>query len=246
MSLGKRIVELRKLRGLGQEELAHRLAVSRQTLSAWENGRSSPSFKYLETIADILGTPVGDIVDKASDADARTLSPENSIARGKDEKATKPSRRSYFYAKAPILFRSGKAVWLLVVDPLARPGSNGKDWTVIAHYPAPRDVLPALDDRNMLYALRMEGDSMEPDIFDGDIVCFIPESQPLNGSVMVVRYNGRLVVRGILHRKNSERVLMRPRNKSYEDIEIEDGDDFQVCGRVLQILPFPRWPKPLI
>ncbi len=40
MEFNNRLYELRKQKGLSQEELAHRLNVSRQTISKWEVGVS--------------------------------------------------------------------------------------------------------------------------------------------------------------------------------------------------------------
>ena len=36
MEIGKKITELRKKRGLSQEELAEKVGVARQTISKWE------------------------------------------------------------------------------------------------------------------------------------------------------------------------------------------------------------------
>lgn len=40
MEIGKTIQDLRKRKGLSQEELAERIDVSRQAVSKWENGVS--------------------------------------------------------------------------------------------------------------------------------------------------------------------------------------------------------------
>ena len=48
--------ELRKLKGLTQEEFAKELRVSRQTISAIENGKYNPSLDLCIRIAKALGT----------------------------------------------------------------------------------------------------------------------------------------------------------------------------------------------
>ena len=40
MNLADRIQQLRKIRGISQEELADRIGVSRQAVSKWESGGS--------------------------------------------------------------------------------------------------------------------------------------------------------------------------------------------------------------
>ena len=45
MEFGNRLYELRKQKGLSQEELANRLDVTRQTVSKWEGGHCPPGGK---------------------------------------------------------------------------------------------------------------------------------------------------------------------------------------------------------
>ena len=47
MEFGNRLYELRKQKGLSQEELANRLDVTRQTISKWELGDSTPDMDKL-------------------------------------------------------------------------------------------------------------------------------------------------------------------------------------------------------
>lgn len=51
MSIHKNIRCLRKQRGWTQEELAHRLFVTRQTVSLWELGKARPDVETLEKVA---------------------------------------------------------------------------------------------------------------------------------------------------------------------------------------------------
>ena len=63
-----RLEELRKERGLKQEELAAALAVSRQTIGSLENGRYNPSIQLAFKIARYFGLLVEDIfIDEEAD-----------------------------------------------------------------------------------------------------------------------------------------------------------------------------------
>lgn len=42
MTLGKKLLDLRKKAGLSQEEVAGKLGVSRQTISKWETDQTIP------------------------------------------------------------------------------------------------------------------------------------------------------------------------------------------------------------
>ena len=56
-----RLEELRKQRGIKQEELAAALEVSRQTIGSLENGRYNPSILLASKIARYFGTTIEDI-----------------------------------------------------------------------------------------------------------------------------------------------------------------------------------------
>ena len=56
-----RLEELRKARGLRQEELADALEVSRQTIGSLENGRYNPSILLAFRIARFFDLPIEEI-----------------------------------------------------------------------------------------------------------------------------------------------------------------------------------------
>ena len=58
MNIGERITTLRKDKDISQAELAKRLSVSRQAVSKWEQGTSTPDTERLIQLAEILDTEV--------------------------------------------------------------------------------------------------------------------------------------------------------------------------------------------
>ncbi|MEX1376532.1 MAG: helix-turn-helix domain-containing protein [Eubacteriales bacterium] len=54
MEFRDRLMELRKQKGLSQEELGYSINVSRQTVSKWELGETTPEMSKLEAIADLF------------------------------------------------------------------------------------------------------------------------------------------------------------------------------------------------
>ena len=79
--LNENIRELRKQKGLSQEELAIKLNVVRQTVSKWERGLSVPDAEMLLSLGEVLDTPVSTLLGKtviASEPDACKPSPKNS------------------------------------------------------------------------------------------------------------------------------------------------------------------------
>lgn len=61
-SFGKRIAELRRAKGLKQDDLAQMLNVSAQAVSKWENEQSCPDISLLPTISKILGISVDELL----------------------------------------------------------------------------------------------------------------------------------------------------------------------------------------
>lgn len=58
MSIGQRIIELRKEKNISQNQLARALSVSRQAVSKWENDLSSPDSLKMIKLAEVLDTDV--------------------------------------------------------------------------------------------------------------------------------------------------------------------------------------------
>lgn len=69
--LNENIKNLRKSKGLSQEELAVKLNVVRQTVSKWENGLSVPDADMLIALSQVLDTPVSTLL-------GQTLAPAKS------------------------------------------------------------------------------------------------------------------------------------------------------------------------
>lgn len=58
MEFNEKLQELRKAKGLTQEELAEALFVSRTAISKWESGRGYPSIDSLKAIAKFFGVSI--------------------------------------------------------------------------------------------------------------------------------------------------------------------------------------------
>ena len=60
---GKFIAELRKEKGMTQEQLGERLGVNSRSVSRWENGHGMPDISLLLTLADVLGVTVQELLE---------------------------------------------------------------------------------------------------------------------------------------------------------------------------------------
>ena len=55
MSFADKLIQLRKAKGLSQEDLADSLGVSRQAISRWEQGNTFPDLPNLQKIVKVFG-----------------------------------------------------------------------------------------------------------------------------------------------------------------------------------------------
>ena len=59
MTYGEKIADLRKKRGMTQDELGKAMNVSYQAVSKWERGESTPDFETMSKIAKLFNVPIG-------------------------------------------------------------------------------------------------------------------------------------------------------------------------------------------
>ena len=62
MNFNEKLINLRKSKGLLQEELGAELKVSRQTISKWESCQSYPDFQRLVLLSDYFGLTLDELV----------------------------------------------------------------------------------------------------------------------------------------------------------------------------------------
>ena len=62
MEFNKKLQELRKQKGLTQEELAETLFVSRTAISKWESGRGYPNIDSLKSISKFFGVTIDELL----------------------------------------------------------------------------------------------------------------------------------------------------------------------------------------
>lgn len=70
MKLNEKIARLRQERGWSQEELAERLDVSRQSVSKWESGASTPELERIVKLCALFETTADALINDEVDLDA--------------------------------------------------------------------------------------------------------------------------------------------------------------------------------
>lgn len=75
-SIGKKIFELRREKGLTQEALAEKMNVSAQAVSKWENDLSCPDVTALPKLAKLLGVTVDELLGADPEPEVRLVPAE--------------------------------------------------------------------------------------------------------------------------------------------------------------------------
>ena len=61
------LVQMRKLLGLTQEDLAEKVGVTRQAVAKWESGESLPDLEKSKLLADVLGVSLDELANHEPD-----------------------------------------------------------------------------------------------------------------------------------------------------------------------------------
>ena len=79
MEFRERLYQLRKGRGISQEELAHTVGVSRQAVQKWEAGAATPDLSNLSALADYFAVSLDYLVRGIEPEKPAAPSPQQAV-----------------------------------------------------------------------------------------------------------------------------------------------------------------------
>ena len=82
MTLSEKLYNLRRKQGLSQEALAEKLNCSRQVISKWENGTTSPDAEMLHKYSELFGVSIDYLVKEEID-EPTNVQPAEKISENK-------------------------------------------------------------------------------------------------------------------------------------------------------------------
>lgn len=88
MNIGERLLELRKQKGLSQEEVADQVGVTRQTVSKWEVGESKPDFDKIIPLCDLFSITTEELLRGEKGKEEQQVSKEEVYDRRKIKRKT--------------------------------------------------------------------------------------------------------------------------------------------------------------
>lgn len=98
-----RLIELRKAHGFSQEALSEKLGVSRQAVSKWERGESSPDTDNLIALSQIYKITLDDILNPSKEIKMLLEPQEEKILKEKKPSLYKQRGKALFKFPFPII-----------------------------------------------------------------------------------------------------------------------------------------------
>lgn len=237
-SVGERIKELRDKNGLSQEELAaltseisHR-GISRQSISYWESGKSTPRSDNLSAVATALGVDVATLLDGTDTKIAPSPKEERvEIVEhyGMNGTIKVPVYEDFMSACAG---RGTDAVEGVVKEELEIP-----IWLLGGTYSTRPGESP--------FIVRINGDSMEEaDIPDGCQVLVNPIAEADNGDVVIAELDGDWMVKWVYWNRHCDGGELRSASlkypvKKFTKEDVETGR-FRYIGKVCKSMTTPQ------
>ncbi len=225
MVFADRLRELAADSGLNIKDFCADIGVSYRTVQNYLAEKSTPNGQFLTLINEKTGaSPNWLLLGKAPkyvSSEGQEMGGENlTMAQSHDEFV--PFHR-------------------LSVEASAGHGSLVQDENSVGYYSFKKDWLErrGLKPGN-LSVISVSGDSMEPDLYDGDLIVVDQSQTDLRDSnIYAVRFDAGLYVKRI-QRAPGGRVMLLSRNQNYSELVVDDSmiDDldngsFQIIGRVV-------------
>ncbi len=190
VSVGDQIRAARKARGMTQAALANAVGVTQGALTKWELGQNEPSLDKLARLSEVLGVPLGAIPIENIPSPP-PLPPVEAVA---------VTRR------IPVVGMAAAAMYDPALSQLCDLWEGSEE------------TVPCVIDREGIFALRVQGDSMEPDLHDGDVVAVDPNTLPATGDTAIVclRAEGLVIKRWHWRRGVIRLESLNPEGKTYQ------------------------------
>lgn len=116
MSIGEKLLDLRKSKHLSQEEVADQLNVSRQTISKWETDQSMPDFDKIVPLCELYGISADELLMmEKKEKNMKTEELEESTISTQDDKN---QRKKAIGISLSVLTYFISIVWIMIAIPV--------------------------------------------------------------------------------------------------------------------------------
>lgn len=227
INIGDRLRQIRKILNLQQKDFADKVGISQGFLSELESNKKAPSHTLLIAISHVFKVNLNWLL---------TGEGEMFI---KEEKADKVSEPVVAY-KEDIYKYIGKDFVLIPL--VSGKISAGKGLAPVEDAEVEMKLAFRLDwikrkgDYTKMSLIRVEGDSMEPTLYSGDIVLVDGNRNfvDLHGGIYAIYIKDSIMIKRIQYLFAEEKLKIISDNPKYEPIIISP-DDIHIIGKVIWI-----------
>lgn len=247
MSFGTRLRDKRKSLGITQPQLAEMLGVSQSAIGSWETDVNSPRATLLYDLFNILHCDANYLFqDETRELYKNEATPEEFENIIKKYRSLDDPGRSHVNTVLQWECDRVKKVDELSSQPAAiisiedHPGaakrlieyfhsvSAGSGVFILGNEIVDHIEIPATPENNNVdYAIKVSGDSMEPDYHDGDTVLVSQKQEMKYGDV------GIFVINGSAYIKEYGKNELISRNPDFDNISVSEYDNIVCMGKVV-------------
>ena len=213
-----RIVSLRNEKNITQSQLAEELNISPSAIGMYEQGRRKPSYELLEEICDYFNVDMDYLMGR-SDIKNRY---QAGLKYDWEDKKQEDSN---------IDMKTVNTDYIMI--PLYESISAGYG----ASYSEFIEMIPVFGlkkNGTTYFAVKVEGDSMEPKIPNGSTIIIKKDIQIESGEIGAFNLNDENFVKQ--KKVVKDRLILHSFNLAYDDKVVNEFDDFIEYGKVVKVM----------
>lgn len=223
MFSGQRLRDLREKQAKTQADVALVLGINRASYASWELGRAKPNQANLEKLAALFGVEATYFESEYAIVHPYLQLNANNKLKAEDyvENLLEAQVAAETKSKVVPLFA------VQVLDQVPLSAGFGE-----AYYDE-QSFQTVYTDQEYSYdfASFIQGDSMEPNYFDGEVALFDDDGFDYDGAVYAISLNGRAYIKRVYREPEGYRIVSF--NSDYADMFAGPEDDFRIVGKVI-------------
>lgn len=213
-----RIVSLRNEKNITQSQLAEELNISPSAIGMYEQGRRKPSYELLEEICDYFNVDMDYLMGRSDIKNRYQAGLKYDWENKKEEKSNlNIDTINTDYIMIP-LYESISA------------GYGASNSEFIEMIP----VFGLKKNGTTYFAVKVEGDSMEPKIPNGSTIIIKKDIQIESGEIGAFNLNDENFVKQ--KKVVKDRLILHSFNLAYDDKVVNEFDDFVEYGKVVKVM----------
>lgn len=213
-----RIVSLRNEKNITQSQLAEELNISPSAIGMYEQGRRKPSYELLEEICDYFNVDMDYLMGRSDIKNRYQAGLKYDWEDKKQEDSNIDMNTvNTDYIMIP-LYESISA------------GYGASNSEFIEMIP----VFGLKKNGTTYFAVKVEGDSMEPKIPNGSTIIIKKDIQIENGEIGAFNLNDENFVKQ--KKVVKDRLILHSFNLAYDDKLVNEYDDFKEYGKVVKVM----------